>query len=59
MNARIYTVPLIGLHGVDRDHVTCIVVWMDTPVCIYVHTRCGRTHSSANVEIHHVDLKLI
>jgi len=36
MNARIYIIPLIGLHGVDRDHVTCVVVWIY--LCAFMYT---------------------
>jgi len=40
MNVRIYeyTIPLIGLHGVDRehDHVICIVLWIH--LCGFMYT---------------------
>jgi len=36
MNARIYTIPLVGLHVVSRDHVTYIVVWIH--LCAFMYT---------------------
>jgi len=36
MNVKIYTIPLIGLHSVDRDNVTCIVVWIH--LCPFMYT---------------------